>query len=91
MIYHKLEMKMTDLTKLMRDSLHNLEVAVAKKLIESKRRKTRQAKVRESQSIASLEEEIFKVKEENVGLCLQLDQAKRSLLSEIHSKQEKQA
>ena len=79
-------MKMTDLTKLMRDSLHNLEVAVSKKLTESKRRKTRQAKVRESQSIASPEEEIFKVKEENVELCLQLDQAKRSLLSEIHAK-----
>ena len=77
---------MTDLIKLMRDSLDNLEVAVSKKLTESKRRKTRKAKERESQSIASLEEEIFKVKEENVGLCLELDQAKRSLLSEIHSK-----
>ena len=70
LIYHKLEMKMTDITKLMRDSLHNLEVAVSKKLTESKRRKSRYMRGQEKQSIAALEEEVFNVKEENVNLCL---------------------
>ena len=42
LIYHKLEIKITDLMKLMKDSLHNLEVSVSKKLTETKRvRKTR--------------------------------------------------
>ena len=84
MIYHKLEVKLSDLIKSVRDSLHNLEVVVSKKLTESKlTKRTRKARKFEKQTVASLEEQVFKVKEENKNLEIQLDHAKRSLLSEI--------